>query len=218
MIHHVQALSRVDAEKFVRGEHPLSRELTRCFDNRIAWVGVSNDGSSPVTRYRGPHIVEAFADVNPGKYAGIEFENPMRPDQAERIVAFVERIAKHPEAWALMVHCEAGVSRSGAIAQWVHERHADMERSLFDRLHRHCLPSRLPRGPARGRTPHARGCPRRRARRQRGALRDRAADRRPRRVAPIARRTRVLAAPDRSPYRCGDTDIATPIGPPRAGG
>ncbi len=141
MIHHVQALGRTDAEKFVRGEHPHSREIARVFDGRVAWVGISDDGTSPVLRSRGPVLVEAFADVNPGKYAGVTFENPMTEAHAARIAAFVERFSAHPETWALMVHCHAGVSRSGAVAQWVYERHATMDRALFDRLHRQCMPN-----------------------------------------------------------------------------
>lgn len=141
MIHHVQALGRTDAEKFIRGEHAHSREIVRCFEGRIAWVGISDDGTSPASRFRGPWITEAFADVNPGAYAGMVFENPMTEAHATRIAAFVERIAQKPEPWALMVHCHAGISRSGAVVQWVHERHATMDRALFDRLHRQCLPN-----------------------------------------------------------------------------
>jgi predicted protein tyrosine phosphatase len=141
MIRHVQALSRANAEKVLRGEHALAVEMARRFDGRVAWVGISNDGTSPVTNYRGPHLVEAFADVNNAEYPGIAFENPMRPEQAARIAAFVDGIAQRPDAWALLVHCAAGVSRSAAVAQWTLERHATMDRGAFASLHRHCSPN-----------------------------------------------------------------------------
>lgn len=139
MIKHVQALSRVNAEKVLRGEHPVALEMARRFADRVAWIGISNDGSSPVTDARGPNLVEAFADVN---HTDIVFEKPMRAEHAARIVAFVEDIAKRPGDWALLVHCEAGVSRSGAVVQWALERHSTMNRGIYAHLHRHCSPNR----------------------------------------------------------------------------
>lgn len=142
MIKHVQALSRVNAEKVLRGEHPVALEMARRFADRVAWIGISEDGSSPVTGAPGPHLVEAFADVNNAEYPGIVFERPMRAEQAARIVAFVEDIAKRPGDWALLVHCEAGVSRSGAVVQWALERHSTMNRGIYAQMHRHCSPNR----------------------------------------------------------------------------
>lgn len=135
MIHHVQALSRVDAEKFVRGEHPLSRELTRRFDGRIAWVSIGEREPSPVEHSGKPCLVERFADVNPDQYGVMEFERQMTPEQAARIASFVARFAEHPQSWALMVHCRAGVSRSAAVAAWACERFGVMSNNEFDRLH-----------------------------------------------------------------------------------
>jgi predicted protein tyrosine phosphatase len=51
-----------------------------------------------------------------------EYCTLMTPDQAREIVTFVARIQSNG-ASGIMVHCEAGVSRSAAVAKWIADRH-----------------------------------------------------------------------------------------------
>lgn len=142
MIHHVQALSREQAAKYVAGTLYEARDLPRTFGDRIAWIAISDDGTSPIEHHvRAPHLLLAFADVNPDKYPGMSFENCMTAQHAGKIVALVQRLAQHPDPWAILVHCHAGVSRSGAVAEWVKRRHASMDNGRFQSLHRHCAPN-----------------------------------------------------------------------------
>ena len=94
-----------------------------------------------MTRYRGPRLVERFVDVNPDEYPGFTFSGAMAPVQATRIARFIERFAKHPKPWAVLVHCARGVSRSGAVAEWVFERYRPMPGDEYERLHPHILPN-----------------------------------------------------------------------------
>ena len=43
----------------------------------------------------------------------------MNADHAQQIVAHVLKFHEHPERWECLVHCMAGVSRSGAVATFV---------------------------------------------------------------------------------------------------
>jgi predicted protein tyrosine phosphatase len=43
---------------------------------------------------------------------------PMSKEQAEKIVNFVKRMTT-VDATGIVVHCEAGISRSAAVAKWI---------------------------------------------------------------------------------------------------
>jgi hypothetical protein len=123
MLTYVRAFSLVEAEHFIRGQHPDARELVRRHQGRIAWVGVSGWEPSPVVAYKGPRIVESFKDVNADERPGFPFEGRMQPEQAARLAAFVHRFAIHEQPWALLVHCVQGLHRSVAVAHWARARY-----------------------------------------------------------------------------------------------
>jgi hypothetical protein len=129
MITYVRALPRSRAARFIADEEFGFHED---FGERIAWVGISADGTSPVSAWLGPRLIESFGD-----------DESMTPEQGAILAFFIARIAAYPEPWALLVHCDAGISRSAAVATWAYERYAraHMAPELFEREHRHCFPN-----------------------------------------------------------------------------
>jgi len=129
MITYVRALPRSRAARFIAGEKLGFDEE---FGERIAWVGISADGTSPVSAWRGPRLIEAFGD-----------DESMSLEQGAILAFFIARIAAYAEPWALLVHCDAGLSRSAAVATWAYERYAQahMTTELFERQHQHCFPN-----------------------------------------------------------------------------
>lgn len=57
-----------------------------------------------------------FDDVVPGE--GFGCEEPMTPDDARRISAWIGHWAQARQPVKLLIHCNAGVSRSAAVALW----------------------------------------------------------------------------------------------------
>lgn len=53
-----------------------------------------------------------------GRIIEMRYAKPMTMAQAERIVVFVSK-NKHVESF--LVHCHAGISRSGGVAEWIAE-------------------------------------------------------------------------------------------------
>ena len=147
MILYTQAFSKDDAAKFVTGKHPLSAPLTRAFENRVAWIGIDEYGDSPIMRniasLRAPHLVLEFVDVNPDIYAsfGTTFYKAMSREQAETVVRFVSKLHKSPDTWAVLVHCQMGISRSAAVSEWIQEQKSIMPREEWSKIHLHCLPN-----------------------------------------------------------------------------
>jgi len=62
---------------------------------------------------------------------------PITEAQGKAVLAFVER---NREADICIVHCAAGVSRSGAIAQWISEYNG-ISYETFKMLNRHTIPN-----------------------------------------------------------------------------
>lgn len=126
-IEYVKAVSRRTAERLISG--PLRGDV-HGFEGRTAWVGISLDRTSPALGVAGPRIVEAFGD-----------DDSMHPEQAELLEFFVDGIARRSEPWALMVHCDAGLSRSAAVALWAFERYSTQPEERFEADHKHCFPN-----------------------------------------------------------------------------
>tara|TARA_B100000929_G_scaffold238882_1_gene195836 strand:+ start:840 stop:1112 length:273 start_codon:yes stop_codon:yes gene_type:complete len=57
-----------------------------------------------------------FDDVVPGE--GFGCEEPMTDEQAKEISAWIGRWRQSPQGVKLLIHCNAGVSRSAAVALW----------------------------------------------------------------------------------------------------
>lgn len=101
-------------------------------DPRTAMISVTDPGiRAPL--HSGFHEVLrlAFHDVGEDLPPGMadliglpegEIE-PFREDQARRLVAWADALAVAPDRLHVVVHCHAGVSRSPAIAWFLHQRH-----------------------------------------------------------------------------------------------
>jgi len=70
-----------------------------------------------------------FHDIDPDKILNpflradvVKAKPPMTPKQAAVVVAFVRRMMRS-EVEGILVHCEQGVSRSAATAQWIVDRY-----------------------------------------------------------------------------------------------
>lgn len=79
-----------------------------------------------------------FDDVVPGE--GFGCEEPMTLDDAQRISAWVSHWALAQQPMKLLIHCNAGVSRSAAVALWA--------------SHALCLPAQGVEGDGRDANPH----------------------------------------------------------------
>ena len=81
-------------------------------------VSIANPGSPHPELRESPHRLGvlrlAFDDVEPNRRDSRGGRTPMTPGQAREILAFVEAHLERLEL--IVVHCEAGVSRSPAVA------------------------------------------------------------------------------------------------------
>lgn len=124
MITFVQALSKDQAQKYRNGHFPLAKLVSNQYQERVAYIGFEcrQTGPSPFRTVQGPLLIETVSDVDPRKYPGVIFEDVATQENGDRIFKFLKRIHDKPEPWAVIVHCMAGVSRSGAVAWWVNAR------------------------------------------------------------------------------------------------
>lgn len=143
MIAYVRAFSRLDAVRLLSGQHPEAKSLARLFAERTAWVAIANPGgpTSPAARVRVPHLLLHYRDVDPDVHPLCFALDPMRPEHADAIVAFVRRLHARPVPVALYVHCEAGHSRSAAVARWVQDVYKPLTGREFERLHPRIKPN-----------------------------------------------------------------------------
>jgi len=88
-------------------------------------VSITSPDSRPARLAEGYRDVlrMAFWDLAAPCQWGGETLLPISRRQAEAIVAFLERWHAHPESLTLLVHCEAGISRSAAVARYASERY-----------------------------------------------------------------------------------------------
>lgn len=79
----------------------------------------------------------AFHDINPNYPSGEmdEFLECMTEEQAKAIVGFVRKVA--PAVEGILVHCNAGVSRSAAVAKWIAEQYDLPLNSRYDKFNQH---------------------------------------------------------------------------------
>ncbi len=143
---YVRAMGQTEARMWLHGHHKDVADVSRAFGGRIAWISILDPGGpKTLERFRGPKLslnfrdyeYELFEDTERGR-AIVREQGPQRSD-AEAIHAFVERFARHPESWALLVHCAGGVSRSGAVATWTQERYRCMSPLIFPNIHTRAL-------------------------------------------------------------------------------
>ena len=115
-----------------------------------SWViSITDPESTPLFRQDGPRLtVHEFFDVDPaGWHAGLSAQflqeyPPMTAEDARRMVALIRRAQATSENAALYVQCEAGISRSGGVAEFVQrvcglsrEEFVADNRGLFPNMH-----------------------------------------------------------------------------------
>lgn len=97
---------------------------------RVAWIGIHGDDDEPLVPDFPDNLRLQFNDVAPSRFgAYTEEELRWAPNEAHAraIHDHVMRLDARPERIALLVHCHAGVSRSGAVSMWANEVTGAME-------------------------------------------------------------------------------------------
>ena len=120
MIDHVLTLSLKQADEWLLNNMPPKGYRDEGLP--WAWIGFESPGadwSSPLhhSRVRSQLIVP-MNDIDPDARRGSgEYGPSLRV--ARRIVDFVLQLQKSRKRYALVLHCHAGLYRSGAVAEWV---------------------------------------------------------------------------------------------------
>lgn len=65
-------------------------------------------------------------------YDGWEGQKPFTPEQAKQVLDFVEAL---PDGTTLYVHCQAGISRSGAIGSFVSANYTEQNQVAWRQRH-----------------------------------------------------------------------------------
>lgn len=82
-----------------------------------ALISIYSTGDGPIHSRSYPFLGIRFDDMTPDHlYSGMHL---FTEDQAKEIVQFVE---KNKDRTNWLVHCDAGVSRSGAVGTWIYEK------------------------------------------------------------------------------------------------
>jgi predicted protein tyrosine phosphatase len=98
-------------------------------DGTTAVISIQDPGSVHVQLQAGwfnilhvrCHDIDLTKEINASLLADIlKIYKPMRPEQAADIVRFVRRMV-HEGCSGFLVHCEAGLNRSPAVAKWIAE-------------------------------------------------------------------------------------------------
>jgi predicted protein tyrosine phosphatase len=100
-------------------EQPLT--VISIYSTPDEWIVAPRAGEYSFPERKLPHVLSlCFADITPNDEKAIKAGYTLfNEDLADQIVTFVERY-KDSEAW--LVHCDAGISRSGAIGLWITRR------------------------------------------------------------------------------------------------
>lgn len=129
MIDHVITLSLRQADEWL-----LNRRLPQDYRAPLpwAWIGFESPGAKWMSPLRHANLrlslIVPMNDIDPEGRAIDRLrrgEDEPSIEQARRIVDFVTRLHKAKRRYALIVHCHAGLYRSGAVAEWV-SRHFDV--------------------------------------------------------------------------------------------
>lgn len=146
----VRAISLRQAENYAPGVSAIGTWHPR--DANVAFVGFTPKGPSPFDG-RSNALVVDMDDVEADEIDALPESQkreallawPVPPSIAiaRCIVKHIGRYARHSDPWWIIVHCTAGISRSGAVAMWVHEYYAPHAQTTdaFVEMHMHCLPN-----------------------------------------------------------------------------
>lgn len=103
-------------------------------DQHTAVISITDPGSEPARLQDGWLAIlrVQFRDINMDQEMSpflradiVKTRPPMRLDDAVRIIGFVRGVLA-VGARGFLVHCEAGISRSAAVAKWIGERYGAM--------------------------------------------------------------------------------------------
>jgi len=85
------------------------------------WAVISISGLNPAVLKEGWHSLLRleFDDIDVEEEPYILFCE----SQAEKIIDFVEKARDSQKVEGILVHCQAGISRSAAVAKWIAERY-----------------------------------------------------------------------------------------------
>jgi predicted protein tyrosine phosphatase len=120
-INHLHFCSRAEAESATPDPDIAVISITDPVSNTCK-PATLRDGWHSVLRLEF-HDIDLDQIVQPFLRAQVKrYYTLMSPDQARQVVAFVGRVMSNG-ASGLMVHCEAGESRSAAVAKWIGDRY-----------------------------------------------------------------------------------------------
>lgn len=85
------------------------------------WAVISISGLNPASLKNGWHSVLRleFDDIDTPEEPYILFSDT----QANQVIDFVQAVRDSYEVEGILVHCQAGISRSAAVAKWIAERY-----------------------------------------------------------------------------------------------
>lgn len=85
-------------------------------------------------------LVLFFDDVDHDFQSGEHFIKAFTSEQAVEVLEFIQ---KHKEKESCIIHCTAGVSRSGAVATFVNDNFGGSDKIDFDKNNPYILPNAL---------------------------------------------------------------------------
>jgi len=85
------------------------------------WAVISISGLNPAVLKDGWHSVLRleFDDIDTPEEPYIFFSD----SHANQIIDFVEEVQRGHEVEGILIHCQAGISRSAAVAKWIAEKY-----------------------------------------------------------------------------------------------
>lgn len=134
----VKFCSRIAAE----GNTPNSRWAVISINEPYA-----HDGMAKIAEGWHSVLQLSFHDVTPESHGLDALITFFTVEDAQKIVEFVRQVA--PEVEGFVVHCRAGVSRSGAVAKWISEEFRTPFDRRYDKFNKHVYQLLIAEGKAK---------------------------------------------------------------------
>jgi len=130
MIKTVIALSKDEFLGVLKGDRP---------DNR-AYISILDADAGEIIPTGSTTLSQKFADWNAWSDICVSDKGAMTYTQAVEMVKFICALHSRNKEYNLIVHCSAGVCRSGAVAQFVHVV-CQTDTKFFDKHNNHIIPN-----------------------------------------------------------------------------
>lgn len=144
-ITYVAAMSRSRAARYFSNEKDeFGDRIKAAYGQNIGFIGISAHDEPDLIPDMPNHLRLHFNDVDPSRFGGqTEAEILLGPNEAHarEIFDFVNKIQNKEEEWAILVHCQAGVSRSGAVARWIEDVTGALGEERFREQNRQIMPN-----------------------------------------------------------------------------